>query len=62
MFVTSIKEINRLISIYWKDTIEKNWRPYQKFTLLSLKKLSQGQFFGSTNSSRYHWILKLVAT
>ena len=49
MFFSSIKRINRLISkgmsnIYLKVTVEKNWR-------------SPGQFLGSYNSRRYHWIL-----
>ena len=58
------KEINRLLSkgmsnIYLKVTIEKNWRS-QNFDFLSLKNLSPGQFLGSPNSQRYHWILKLL--
>ena len=74
MFFNSIKEINRLrkeinrllskgmSNIYLKVTIEKNWRS-QNFDFLSLKNLSPGQFLGSSNSRRYHWILKLfVAT
>ena len=36
-------------------TTEKNWRS-QKFDFLSLEKLSPGQFLGSSNSRRYHWI------
>ena len=47
------KEINRLLSkgisnIYLQVTIEKN------FDFLSLKKLSAGQFLGSSNLRRYH--------
>ena len=58
------KEINRLLSkrmsaIYIKVTIEKNWRS-QNFDFLSSKNLSPGQFLGSSNSHRYHWILKLL--
>ena len=65
MFLNSIKGINRLISkgmsnIYLKVTIEKNWRS-QNFDFLNLKNLSPGQFLGSSNSRRYHWILKLLA-
>ena len=49
-------------NIYLKVTLEKNWRS-QNFDFLSLKNLSLGQFFVSSNSRRYHWILKfLVAT
>ena len=43
-------------------TIEKNWR-YQNLSFLSLKNVSPNQFFSSSYSCRYHWILKLfVAT
>ena len=60
------KEINRLLSkgmpsIYLDITPEKNWRS-QNFDFLSLKNMSPAQFLGSSNSRRYHWILKLVAT
>ena len=35
----------------------------QNFDFLNLENLSPGQFLGSFNSSRYHWILILyVAT
>ena len=67
MFFISINGINRLINkgmsnISLKVTIEKNWRS-QNYNFLSLKRLSPGQFLGSFNSPRYHWILKLpVAT
>ena len=67
MFFISINGINRLINkgmsnISLKVTIEKNWRS-QNYNFLSLKRLSPGQFLGSSNSPRYHWILKLpVAT
>ena len=74
MFFNSIKEsntlrkeINRLLikgmsNIYLKVTIGKNWRS-QNFDFLSLKNLSPGQFFGSFNSHRHYWILRLfVAT
>ena len=49
MLFSSITEINRLITkgmsnIYLKVTIEKN-RHSQNFDFLSLKNLSQGQFF-----------------
>ena len=59
MFFNSVKEINRLRkeinrllrkgmwNIYLKATIEKNWR-FQNFDIL-----------GSSNSRRYHWILKI---
>ena len=59
------KEINRLLSKrmsnnYLKVTIEKNWR-IQNFDFLILKYLSLAQFLGSSNSRRYHWIIKLPA-
>ena len=53
------KEINRLSNIYLKVTMEKNWHS-QMFNFLNLKNLSPGQFLGSFNSPRYHWILKLL--
>ena len=64
MFFRSVKGINRLVSkgmsnIYLKVTIEKNWCS-QNFHFQSLKTLSPGQFSGSSNSHRYHWILKLL--
>ena len=64
MFFNPIKEINRLTSkrmsnIYLKGAIDENWRS-QNLDFLSLKKLSQGQFLGSSNSRRYQWILKLL--
>ena len=71
MFFNSIKEknrlrkeINRLISkgmpnVYLKVTIEKSWRS-QNFDFRNLKDLLPGQFLGSSNSSRYHWNLKLL--
>ena len=48
MIFSLIAEINKLISkgmsnIYWKVTIEKNWRS-QNFDFLSLKNSSPGQF------------------
>ena len=57
MFFNPIKEINRLTSkrmsnIYLKGAIDENWRS-QNLDFLSLKKLSQGQFLGSSNSRRY---------
>ena len=56
MFFSSIKGINRLISkgmsnIYLKVTIEKNWRS-QNFDFLSLKNMSPGHFWESSNSRR----------
>ena len=33
---------------------------YQNFIFLSLKSWSTGQFFGSSNSSRFQWIFKLL--
>ena len=59
------KEINRLLgkvmsNIYLKVTIKKNLRS-QNFDVLSLKYLSPGQFLGSSNSRRYHLILKIFA-
>ena len=66
MFFSSVKEMNMLISkgmsnIYLKVTIEKNWHS-QNIDFLSLKNLSPGQFLEGPNSSRYHWILKLLVT
>ena len=43
-------------NIYLKVTIENNFR----IRTLSLKDLSPGQFLGSWNSPRYHWILNLL--
>ena len=62
MFLSVIKEINRLISkqmpnISLKVTTEKNWH-CQNFNFLSLNYLSLGQFLQSPNSRRYHWNLK----
>ena len=56
-----LKEIERLLmsSIYLKVTIEKKWHT-QNFNFLSLKTLSPGQFLGSSNSRRYHWIFELI--
>ena len=71
MFFNSIKEtnrlrkeINRLISkgmpnIYLTVTIEKSWLS-QNFDFRNLKDLLPSQFLGSSNSSRYHWNLKLL--
>ena len=59
------KKINRLLSkgmwkIYIKVTIEeKNWRS-QNFDVLGFKNLSPGQFSGSPNSRRHHWIFELL--
>ena len=66
MFFSSIKEINRWISkgisnTYLKVIIKKNWHS-QNFDFLSLKKSCPSQFFGSSNSRRYNWSLKLFAT
>ena len=66
MFFSSIKEINRLINkgmsnSYLKVTVEQNW-PSQNFDFLSLENLSLGQFWENTNTSRYHWILKLFVS
>ena len=63
MFFSSINGINTLINkemsnISLKVTIEKNWRS-QNYNFLSLKRLSLGQFLGSSNSPRYPWILKV---
>ena len=72
MDVNSIKEINRLrkeintllskgmSNIYLKVTVEKKWRT-QSFDFLSLKSSPPGQFLGSSNPLRYHWIYKLLA-
>ena len=45
--------------IYLKATTEKNWCS-QNFDLVQLKDLSPSQFLGSSNSNRYHSILKLL--
>ena len=63
VFISSIKGINGLVSkgmpnIYLEVTIEKNWGS-QNFHFLSSKNLSSDQFFGSSDSSRCPWILKL---
>ena len=44
-------------NIHLDVTTEKNWR-LQNLDFLSLKDLSAGQFLGSSNSRRYHWIFK----
>ena len=46
-------------NIYLKVTIAKNWCS-QNFDFLSLKNLLPSQLFGSSNSRRYRWILKLL--
>ena len=46
-------------SIYLKVTIEKNRRS-QSFDFLTLKNSSPGQFLGSSNSHRSHYISKLL--
>ena len=61
------KETNRLLSkgmshIHVEIAVEKTWRS-QNFDFLRVINLSPGQFLSSSNSRRYHWILKiLVAT
>ena len=67
MFFNSIEDINRfrkeinsllikgVSNIYLKVTIEKSWRS-QNLDFLSLKTLSPGQYLGSSDSSKYHWI------
>ena len=64
MLFISIKGIHRLISkgvshIYIKVTIEKRRRS-QNFDVLNLIFFSSGQFLGSSNSHRYHKILKFL--
>ena len=64
MSFSSMKGVNKLISkgmknIYVKVTVEKTWLS-QNFDLLSLKHMSPGQFLESSDSRRYHWILKLL--
>ena len=68
MFFNSIKEINRLrkkinrlsskgiSNIYFKVTIEM----FSKLLFSWFKKFDTSQFFGGSNSCRYHWILKLL--
>ena len=46
-------------NIYLKVNVEKKWQT-QIFDFLSSKSTSSGQFFGSSNSHRYHWIFKLL--
>ena len=46
-------------NIYLKTTIKKSWHSHS-FNFLSLKNLSSGQFWGSSNSRRYCWIFKLL--
>ena len=48
-------------NIYLKVTIEKKWCS-ESFDFLCSKNLSPGQFLGSCNSRRYHWIWKLLVT
>ena len=47
--------------IYFKVTVEKK-RCTQNFDFKSSKSLSPGQFLESSNSCRYHWVLKLLAS
>ena len=42
-------------NIYLKVTIEKKWHS-PNFDFKSLKSSSPGQFLGSPNALRYHWI------
>ena len=46
--------------IYLKVSLEKQWCT-QNFDFRSSKSLSLGHFLLSSNSRRYHWILKLFA-
>ena len=48
-------------NIYLKVTIEKSWHS-QTFEFPVLQNSSPDQFFGSWNSRRYHWILKILVT
>ena len=62
VFGSLINGINRLISkgvsnIYWKGTIEKEWR-FQNFDFL--KNLSPGQFLENPDSRRHYWILNFL--
>ena len=71
MFLSSVKEINRLwkdinrllskgmSNIYLKVTIEKKLHT-QNFNFLSLKSSSQGQILESSNLRRYDWIFNLL--
>ena len=63
MFFSSFKGIgafinNGMSNIYLKVTTEKNFS--QNFAFLSSKNLSPGEFLGTSNSGRYHLILKLL--
>ena len=72
VFFNSVKEINRLrkeinrllrkgmSNVYVKLLLRKKWRS-ENFDFLSLKKLSSGQSFWSSNSPRHHWSLKRLA-
>ena len=63
MFFSSVKEINR----FWKKKSRCYWvkecqKINLKFTIEKCgveKSLSPGEFSGSSNSCRYHWIFKL---
>ena len=46
-------------NVYLEVFIEKKWRT-QNFDFPSLKGFSQGEFLGTSNSNRYHWIFKLL--
>ena len=48
-------------NINLKGFIEKKWRT-QNFDFIGLESSFPGQFLGSSNSRRYHWIFKLLAT
>ena len=61
LFLKSPKVFSTSLSKGLKVTIEKNLGS-QNLDFLSFKNLSPVQFWGSSNSHRYHWIFKLVAT
>ena len=46
-----------MLNICLKVPIRKSWRS-RTFDFLILKNFSPGQFLGSSNSRRYHWIFK----
>ena len=63
MFLIQLKEmsnIKEMLKEHQIFTLKLLLRRSQNFDFLGLKNLSLGQFLGSSNSCRYHWISKLL--
>ena len=48
-------------NIYLEVAIEQNERS-QNFDFLGLKSVLSGEFLGSSNPPKYHWIIKLLVS